>query len=254
MAIPSQLKQQEQVYQLSEAVMPIYLQRYDGDFTGKYTYPNESAKPKKWHSLEEIFCYPYVFPDGRKTFIRGRRDGVFVDAKNRFWVMDTKCRSYIDHEEILDTMPLDFQQMLYLWITHEEMVQKKLKPYWPQGTVMNVIRRPQQRQKKDETERQLYDRIAQEYAANINTQNPDDMKYIRYQMEVKPQEIENWKKKQLDPIMTDIREWWEGTRQHYARTKHLVSKYGRAGMYAPIVHGDFSNCYKRKSVFPELAI
>lgn len=244
----SQRDHMEMVLGLAEVVLPGYLVRWSGDFLGgKYKYPNKSPKPKEWLSLEEVFEVPYAFKDGRKTVIRGRRDGVYQDYDDLVRVFDTKCRSVINHDDALDTLPFDFQQMLYLYATKIEHKKKGLPP--PKGTVMNIVRRPGQRRGQHEGLADFLKRVARE------VQDPKrfDWYYVRYSMRVAKNELDAWKETQLDPIMEDIRGWWEGRHPHYMTAKNLITKYGRCQLFLPLTKGEEINCIRREHAFSELA-
>lgn len=245
----AQLKQQELVYGLAEAILPTYFTRWAGDFTGKYSPANPTVAPARWDSLEIVFCHEYEYPDGRKTFLRGRRDGVFIDKKGEIWVFDTKCRSVINHEDACETLPVDIQQMFYLYVTYLERKKAKLTPVFPSGTVMNIVRRPGHRRGAAEQFQDFLQRVAKDVA------NPRkyDHNLVRYQMRVMKDELLLWKEKTLDPLMMDVRMWWEGTAPHYMNPNALISKYGRCELFQPIVNEDFSGCYRRDFAFSELA-
>lgn len=251
----AQLENQEKIYGMAEIVLPEYFRRWDGDFTGKYSHGSETTRPAKWLSLEEIFNVPYQYPDGLTVPIRGRRDGVFVDGRGAVWVFDTKCRSVINDEDAMDTLPFDLQQMLYLWVTCEQAKTTGLRKEigcetskaFPSGVVMNIIRRPGQRWLKDDTLSSFLDRVR----ADVSPKKYDHY-FIRYQMSIGVEEVLLWKKTSFDPIMREIRGWWEGKVPHYMNPNGLVTKYGRCQYFLPITKGDFSGCFKREKIFPEL--
>lgn len=247
-SMPSQkqLDQQELVYGLAEAILPSYFERWSGDFTGTYKYPNQSITPAEWLNLEEVFDVPYTYPDGKTTHLRGRRDGVFADAKGNAWVFDTKCRSVINDEDTMDTFPLDLQQMFYLWVTASQFSSQKKRP--PVGTLLNNIRRPGHRQGIHETLPDFLDRVRKDVSKPARF----DHFFIRYQMRITMEEIRDWKVRFLDPIMAEVRGWWEGTIPHYCNPNSLVTKYGRAQMFLPITKDCFDYCYRKDNVFPEL--
>lgn len=243
--LPSQkqLEQQELVYGMANAILPSYFTRWNGDFLGKYSYHNGTTAPVKWDSLEEVFEIPYEYPDGLVVPIRGRRDGVFYDKRNKLWVFDTKCRSVINDDDALDTLPFDLQQMLYLYVTR---VQKEVNPA---GVIMNILRRPGQRRGMDEALTDFLERIAAEYAKPAKF----DHHYKRYEMAIDRNEISDWKADMLDPLMLDVRAWYEGTAPHYMNHNALITKYGKCGMFLPICKNEFSQCYRREHCFSELA-
>jgi hypothetical protein len=229
---------------LISAVVPSYYKCWAGDFTGKYNTDVAFTKPEKWHKLEEVFDVPYTYPDGKVTHLRGRRDAVFIDKRGKHWVFDTKCRSVINHEQAQATQPFDPQQMMYHRATHVEMGKA-----WPVGTQMNIIRRPAHRRGKNETLAAFISRVRDDVAKPTKFAH----NFTRYEMAIRPKEVEQWKKTRLDPIMAEIRMWDEGKIPHYPNDKELVNKYGPARLFAPLTRGDFSECYRRDHVFPELA-
>lgn len=247
-----QLQQQEFVYGLAEGVLPTYFRRWDGDFNGgKYLYNNNTVCPTRWISLEETFESLYTYPDGLQVPIRGKRDGVFVSPKGGVWIFDTKCRSIIKDEEILETLPSDLQQMLYASVTMKEMLENPKKYAGrtvPTGTVMNIIRRPGQRQKSYPNLKALLEKVRSE----VSNPKKFDHYFIRYQMVFDKGDIQKWKKETLDPLMLDVRGWYEGTTPHYATHRNLTTKYGKCFMYNPMVKNDFSQCYRRSVPFNEL--
>ena len=241
--IMRQLEQQELVYGLAEAVLPSYFNRWAGDFNGgTYVYGNTSTAPKKWVNLEEVFNIPYTFSDGRVCPRRGRRDGVFRDRRGKLWVFDTKCRSIINHEDALDTLPSDLQQMFYSDCTETQYGET------PAGVIMNIIRRPGQRRGKDESLKAFCERVRKE------VENPKnfDHYFVRYELVLDKNDLDEWRQKMLNPLMDDVRAWWEGRAPHYMNPNALISKYGRCPLFLPIVKNDTSMCFRRKKCFSEL--
>lgn len=239
-----QLETMEEVYGLALVVLPSYFERWSGDFTGKYNYEDgrRVASPHRWHSLENVFCIPYTYPDGKKTFIRGRRDGVFWDAKKQLWVFDTKCRSRDNDQTALDTLASDLQQNLYLWVTWKETGKV------PAGTIMNIIKRPTNYRRVDETLAAYLDRVRVLYEKKESY----DISLKRYEFCILKSDLLQWQSKILDPIMMDVRLWWEGKTPHYQNPHGLETKYGKCEMFAPLTRGDFTLCYRRPYAFNEL--
>lgn len=241
--ITKETQQLELCLGLTEAVLPGYFRRWDGDFNGgHYAIANNTTQVAEWVSLEEIFKVPYTYPDGKVVSLRGRRDAVFRDKRKKLWVFDTKCRSVINHEDALDTLPVDIQQMLYLYATYLEFGEM------PCGTIMNIIRRPGHRQGKTEPLKDFLDRVVGEVQAPKNY----DHNFTRYEMGVTAGEVLAWKTKTLDPLMQAVRMWWEGGIPHYMNPNALITKYGHCGMFYPITKDDYRYVFKRKTAFNEL--
>ena len=76
--------------------------------------------------------------------MRGMRDGIF--RKNgKLWVLETKTASRIDEETLGQTLNYDLQTLYYVLATELEFKEPVA------GVIYNVIRKPQLRQKKDES-------------------------------------------------------------------------------------------------------
>lgn len=232
-----QLQVQEMAYGLAESVLPSYFVRWAGDFKGrKYPVRSPSARPEKWLALEERFKVPYVYPDGKKTYVVGARDGLFQTPKGYVRVFDSKCLSVINEEDMQDSLPKNLQQMLYLWATWKE------RKSVPQGTTMNIIRRPGHRRGSEENLSRFFARVAKDVA------NPKrwDHYFIRIEMDVTSQEVKDWQRTFLDPVMMELRMWWEGRVPHYMNPGALITKYGRCSLFNIIVNGNCSNHFRRE--------
>jgi hypothetical protein len=241
MPTPAEEEQHQWVQALAQAVFPNYCERWDGDFCGSYTYGNDTTAPAVWLSMEQQFKVPYTYPDGLQTYVVGRRDALFRNSKSVLGVMDSKHLSIIQDGIILDTLDDNLQQMLYAWATQQELGE------YPGIVLLNVVRRPGQRQGKKETKEDLAARIAKEYALVEKF----DHHFMRFEVTLSPGEIEEWKVKTLDPIMEHLRGWYEGRYPHYANPTATVDKYGKCKLFNAL-KGDFSGCYRRDKVFPEL--
>lgn len=241
-ASPKQLEIQEQVYGLAEAALPPYFVRWDGDFTGTYTYGNHTARPVEWISLEGTFRETRKFEDGEEFPVQGRRDGLFFDPSRDITVLDTKCLSIVNDSDILDTMEWDLQQMMYLSVTQQEFGK------CPRSMIKNVIRRPLHRQGKKESREAFFARVA----ADMALPEKFDHNYSRFQIRIVAKDLNWWEETQLYPIAADMRDWFEGKLRHYVNPTALIGKYGRCGMFQAVAKGDMSPYTKRTVCFPEL--
>ena len=240
-----QIQQQEMVYGMAEAVLLEYLKRWEGDWTGKYgKYPNQTTAPVKWMALEQEFNVPLAMDDeGKKIIrIRGRRDGLFLDKKGKTWLFDTKCMARVEDETILDLLPYNLQFMLYMWATWKEL------DILPVGIVMNVVRRPQLRQKTTENLKDFLSRIA------LDVQDPKryDFYFLRFQLEILKSELVAWEHDVFLPLLKDVVDWWSGRSVHYMNPLALTDKYGRCRLYNILVKGDYTSSFKRTKPFNEL--
>ena len=233
----------ERVLGLAEALLPRYVERWTGDWTGKYKPRNPTVAPKKWLQLEGRFKVPFTLDDGAQTYLQGMFDGVFEDKKGRLWLFETKTKSVIEREIIEDTLQFDIQVLLYLWAL------KEVYGRTPHGVLYNVIRRPGLRQGKAEKLGDFFERCR----LDVEDVKRTDHYFIRWELEVEKSEIDAFENDYLRPILGQMRNWWDGTGPHYMNPDALQTKYGKADMYEPIVHGNFRSLKKRKVVFPELA-
>jgi hypothetical protein len=250
MPTQKQTEDQRRIYRTLELMMPSYWARWDGDMNGgKYSMGNTTAPPVKWEHLEQQFNVPYRYPaePGKVATpnidampLVGRRDGVFRDKVGKLWVLDTKCKSVINHEDIMSTLQFDLQQMFYAYVTQIEFGEPV------EGIIMNIIRRPALRQKKTEDLDQLIERTGEDVAARM------DEYFCRYQMKFKPGEVDKWAASTLAALMHEMREWWEGRSAHYMNPNALTTKYGKADAYDMIVNGSVGMYARRKRAHPEL--
>ena len=236
--IPSQkqTKNQEIIYGLCQQLLPEYLKRWDGDFLDKYTFGNDTIKPKTWIDLEERYETSYIYPDGKKTFLLAIFDGIFYDKKKKLWIFETKTKSRIDEEIIQDMILHDPQIMMSLWIARYVLVQI------PAGVLYNVVRRPGQKLLKDETLNSFFGRVKKE----VSNPKRYDHYFKRWEFAIDWSEVRQWKKDFLDPVMEEIRMWFEGNLSTYTNPYALVNQYGKCDMYLPIVKNDFTYCSRRR--------
>lgn len=239
-----EIENQEYIYALWSALFPAYCERWKADFGKKSRYKLTTVCPANWIALEEQFDIPYTYPDGMTTRIRGIWDGLFKDTRKGIWTFETKTKGVIETSLLEDILPVDLQVWLYLWAAW-----KKYQCY-PKGILYNIIRRPTHRQGKKENYKQFLERLEKD----INKSGRQDHFFLRWEMAIGKDEIQQWQEKTLDPIMQELRMWEAGKLPHYANPVALTTKYGKADMFEPIVRKEFRNCYRRENVFNELTL
>lgn len=244
----ARINQQDLVYGLAGEVLPAYLKRYDGDFSGKYKMGYNVVRPVKWIASEKMWKVNYKvplnkdLPSALEILVRGRFDQVFEDKKNKLWLFETKCLSVIQEDNIVDTLPEDIQCLLYL------LAIKLIYKRKPAGVLYNIVRRPGLRQGKDETIKALLGRVEKD----VNNPKRQDHYFKRIEMAIDWSEIEAWQKKFLNVILAEIRDWDLGKARHWMNPDALTSKYGRCTLFDMLVKNDKSKYYHRKTVFNEL--
>lgn len=234
--VPSQkqLEEIELIYGLSEQLLSEYVKRWSGDWTGKYPLGCGVTKPVEWIALEKRYQIPYTYPDGKKTFLLAVFDGLFYDKKANLWLFESKTKGRIDEEVIQDLLLYDIQLMLSMLITKEGLKQK------PSGVLYNLVRRPSLYQRKDELLGKFLERVQKDIKKR------HDWYFLRYEFGIDWSEVQQWKKDFLDPVMEDIRNWYEGNLPTYVNSDALYNQYGRCGLYNAIVKNDFSQCTQRR--------
>ena len=232
-----QVKQHERVLQMMRVVFGEYL---------RVVYESKEKMfqdhKRSWLGVEQKFsAMQYDIP------VFGKWDGVFQEDRH-ICLLETKNLSRIDEEMVEDTLTVNFQVMLYLWALSQRHPDSKLK------VLYSVIRVPQLRQGKDETDSMFRLRVGKDIRER------PDWYFMRFENKVLPLELKKWETTVLDPIIRDIQQWWDGfdarslqeNPYHYPNYENLQTKYGRCAMYDMIVHGTTTGYVRRKLVHPEL--
>ena len=212
---------------LSEKTLPVYF-----DYWWE-----EDFKSITWRALEHQFKIPYVTKDGRKTFIRGKRDG---DSGEKYLkLFETKTKSQINVDDLILTLWFEFQVRLYLWAMKKEYKQI------PSGVTYNIIRKTQIYKYKDESINAYADRVTEDVI-----KRPDHY-FIRLEISVTPREILEFEK-ELEGIIVDFMNWQDGKLVTYKNSGQCINKYGTCPFLQLCSQQNFSLYTKRKSVFKEL--
>jgi len=132
-------------------MMTPYLEQWPDDFTRE-----------RWLAVETQFDVSTAVPidfRGQRSHVlirlRGKRDGI-MRRKGKIWVLETKTRAQINHEEIIDQLQLDLQSLFYCYATFRETGKR------PTGVIYNVVRRPQLRQGESEEDDEFVERIIED--------------------------------------------------------------------------------------------
>ena len=209
-----------------EVTLPIYF-----DFWKK------DIKEIKWAGLEETFAIPFKLPDGRKTVLRGKKDGEFYSKG--LWLFESKFKSQISEGNLVDTLSFETQVLLYLWALRH--LYKKV----PQGVLYNIVRRTSLRQHKNESLVKFTKRLG------ADIEKRPEFYFMRFEIAVDNVEIDEFEK-QLIGMVTDFYDWWQGKAPHYKNTYQCIGKYGRCTYLPACSSGEFASLKKRKAVFKEL--
>jgi hypothetical protein len=214
---------------IAEATIPLY-----------FEYWKKDASEIQWVSLEKEFKIPFkVEVDGTNYVvpIRGKIDGVFKSPK--MWVFESKFKSRIDEEDMVDTLPFELQVNTYLWAV------KQLYKETPSGVLYNIVRRIGLQRKKAETIAQFAKRCIDDVKAR------PEFYFLRLEVSISKKEMEKFELEMTDMVSDFIR-WWKGKTGHYKNTSQCIDKYGRCN-YLPLCSGQRFNLYtKREKFYREL--
>lgn len=196
----------------SEAVLPIY-----------FEYWRKDLERKTWIEVEEEFMTPFnLYTDDAMTVpLKGKRDAVFKE-KNGLWLLETKTKSRINEETLMDTLPEDVQMCGYL-----SALRKEYKAQ-PKGVLYNVIRRPLLKQKKNETLKEYADRCAADVEAR------PEFYFLRFEVAVNRSMLGEMEHK-FTVLLQEYYRWWNGESAHYRNPMYCENKYG-ACSHVPLCH------------------
>jgi len=203
---------------------PLYVKRWKSD-------PIERKRQPIWE--EKTFCVPYRLPSGAVVKLRGKWDCVFANGKS-IYLQENKTKGEIDETGITRTVHENLQTMFYQVALREwkakaydasdslhysdslgnQMLPKSNLPNMEAltgrkiaGTLYNVVRRPLSnrfapRQKKGESDRDFYKRVADQIA-----KQPDHW-FKRWDITITDADVEAFRKRVFDPILEQLGVWW----------------------------------------------
>jgi len=219
-------------YAKAEGVLRYYFVHYQKDFD------------TTWVITEDTYRVDVGYKDGKVVPLRGKLDGGFKkNEDSALWLVDHKCMGQIVLDDILLLLPVDLQINFYLWC----MVANGQDP---KGFYYNIIRNPQLKphRSKGESLEGFTERIAEKVA--------EDPKHYFFRIKIPftREEILNWGKKQLMPILRDMRRWYDSGYKwpEYYNPIALRTRYGLSDMAQAIVEGDYSYYYKKSKPHEEL--
>ena len=220
------IEQLETSLALLEETLPRYFAFWKKDF-----------KDVKWKGLEKQFDI-LVDVGGVKIRIRGKKDGRFT-LRNELWVLETKTKSMINEQDLVDALSLDLQVNLYLWADWAEYKEM------PTGVLYNIIRKTAIKPRTNET--------IPQYARRVGEDMDDrpEFYFVRLEVPILKQDMLAFKA-ELAGLLGDFKAWCDGKAPHYKNPHSCVTKYGKCEYLAACAQGDFSNLVKRDRVFKEL--
>lgn len=208
----------------------------------------DDFRDTNWIEVEQAFRFPWTVTTRKgvklTTFLRGRIDAAYVVPKSK-WpeaprLLETKTRAVVDENNIIDTLPHNRQSNIYLTALRQKTGMR------PASVVLNVIRKPQIRQKKGESAGQFEVRLRED----VKTR--PDWYFLRMEMKVQPGDMER-SEKELNDLVSDFLMWWAGESGHYKNDAACVQPgYGRCEYLKVCAFNDYAELEKRPAVFREL--
>lgn len=193
----------------------------------------------KWSMVEDKFMIPMEMADGEIVPLIGTFDATFLTPGNDLWLFETKNKARWP-ENIGTFLPLDLQVGIYL--TALEKVYKKT----PVGVRYNLLRRPGEKRKKEESMADFSDRIA------ANVQKDPDHYFQRLEIELTKSERDEHVTRTYY-LVEQFYEWWKETMLH-PNVRDLMwnsgaceNKYGVCSMLDACANSDFSG-YRREPI------
>lgn len=214
---------------IAEATLPFY-----------FDYWKKDLRDIAWKTLENEFSMPYTLPDGRKTRLRGKMDGVYTQTNKLTALFETKSKSRIEEEDILDMLPFELQVNIYLLVLRW-MEQKR-----PAGVLYNIIRRIGLEQGKKESVKEYSNRCVADILKR------PQFYFVRMNMPITDQDMFRFEAEMQD-MLTDFYDWFQGKAGHYKNPGACIGKYGRCKyLNACSSGGKMAGYAKREVVFREL--
>lgn len=207
-----------------EAVLPHYFLHHKKDFT-----------TMKWVELEKVFKVPS--PVAGINLV-GRIDGAYNERKE-LWLFESKTKGRIEEENLADTLTFDFQNNVYQYAL------KKKYGKVPTGVLYNIIRRPGQRLKKDESLSSLSERIEAE------VKKDPSYYFLRFEIAIPRTELQRFEK-ELTDVVNEFVKWFKGDLATYRNTSACIQKYGPCRFLPKCASGETGLYRIRKHMFPEL--
>jgi PD-(D/E)XK nuclease superfamily len=224
---PKTLMMLEECLTIAEATLPEYFK-----FWWKMDF-----KKIQWRNLEQSFKIPYTTSKGDKTFIRGKKDGVYGIKSIKLF--ETKTKSQVNLDDLIDTLWFEFQVNLYIWAI------KKTYKQVPAGINYNILRKTSLTRHVSESLSEFGNRIRQDIKKR------PEFYFIRLDITVQDRDMKIFEI-ELEKIVQEFIDWRKGKLATYRNTSECITKYGRCSYLNICSKGDYTGHYKRKMVFKEL--
>ena len=226
-----QVQQWEECMLSAEVLLPLYCQHWRKDFSDV-----------EWVSLEEKFDVPFpikTYEGPRSIRIRGKLDGN-MRIRKKLWLFETKTKSQVDDNTIIDCLPIDLQVNTYSWADRE------MYGELPHGVKYNVLRRPLLRMGKKETYPEFRKRMHNDIVSR------PDWYFNRYELQLDVDEHDATVRNTHN-ILLDVYDWARWGRGHqYYNPSYCSGKYGTCEYLGICSRNDCAGLVKKTCAYPEL--
>jgi hypothetical protein len=225
---PVQLEKQDVIFSLLPVMLAAAFERWPED------------AESDWATISPTAYVPWTYADGKECPLRVRLAAVHDEARSDTWLVETHVGRAIKTDRFAEEAHCNLRSLLGLYALQQ------ITGQLPAGVVYELINRPINRWPEPNADLSWY----AERSAKILAEKPDYLQRVR--VRISAQEFERRIQYELAPLMNDVRLWAHGG-NHYpnVRVDH-DDRYGYhlTPMYDAIVRRDFSNMYRRPSVFP----
>ena len=191
-AMADQWQKENQAYTDDAECM---LSQIEGLVTAYHEYWEKDDKKKDWVSLEQTFDVPYTLPSGLVIRLRGKIDGVFRVGK-KLYLLETKTKGQVV-SALDEAVGFNLQVMFYLYAA------RQLYGEFPAGVLYNILRRPQLRLGKAETQVGFAQRVEKDILSR------PDFYFKRMEIAFLKKEQVAWERELAD-ILEVFVNWAEG--------------------------------------------
>lgn len=200
------------------------------------------------HTTTTLDCEKeYRMPMG-DTFLRGILDRVYKTQEGELVVRDYKTTSRkLNAEEFRGEYKLDTQTYLYLALAASKWGEV------PKRMEYAFIRTP-----ANSYSRRKSGFVSGEFINKINKEMDSSLSnwLLTIELEVSAEELLHWKRTQLEPMVAEVKQWWESKcpGQPYNEQSLRTKFNSKCQMYDMIVHGSTDGYYKREKAFSEYSV
>ena len=224
---PTNKQTQERFYALAAAMWPHYAEKFKDDLK------------KDWTGIEVEFTAKHTLNiDGRgwptKVPLYGTIDGVWMDDAGFEHLLDHKTSSWINEQEILAALPLNFQLLFYAYAW------KLLKKRTVKTISHDVIRRTTSKPKKNESLQKWAKRMGSEVGGN------PDYYFTRITVPITNRKLQRFTELVIEPILLDMADWAAGRLRHYPNVNALIGRYGPCPLFTSITTANFAGVPRKR--------